>query len=61
MKAQAEVEGDRYNWWFVCSECHGYLKYGDRVCEGCRREISWAGTRLPGKRPYLGEETEPAE
>ena len=60
-RAEVEIEGDRYRWWYVCSECHGYLNENDRVCRTCHREISWIGARLTGRKLYTGEQTEPAE
>lgn len=58
---EAEIEGDRYNWWYVCSECHTYLRSNDRICRGCHGKILWAGLPQPERQIYTGEQTEPAE
>ena len=39
-----EVEGDPGNgYWYVCSECHGYLKWKQNPCPGCGWEVDWNG------------------
>lgn len=32
---EIEREGDRYNWWYVCPECHGAIDDHDRFCRHC--------------------------
>ena len=36
-----EMEGGGSNWWYVCPECHGSVKYGTRFCGSCGKEIIW--------------------
>ena len=36
-----EMEGGGSNWWYVCPECRGSLKYGTRFCGSCGKEILW--------------------
>lgn len=36
-----EVEGDRWNWFYVCGECHGQINWKDKICKHCGREINW--------------------
>ena len=38
---EAEMEGDRYNYFYVCPECHVSMKYGTRFCGSCGKEIIW--------------------
>ena len=36
------IEGDRWNGYFyVCSECHGYIKWKEGICPHCKRRINW--------------------
>jgi ribosomal protein L40E len=44
--AEAEIEGDRYIWWYVCGECHSAINWKDEECRECKRPISWAGLEL---------------
>lgn len=42
--AVPEIEGDPGNgYWYVCSECHGYLKWHEDPCPGCGWRINWHG------------------
>lgn len=62
MKAEAEIEGGGYTWFYVCSECHGAINYMERICPHCQADVIWAGIEFPkGKHIYRGEQTEPAE
>ena len=36
-----EIEGDRYSWWYVCSECHGAINLNDKFCHECGRRQKW--------------------
>lgn len=36
-----EVEGDRWLWYYVCSECHGYIDWNQKYCKWCNRRINW--------------------
>lgn len=38
---EPEVEGDRWNWWYVCGECHAAVIDGQKRCNGCGKPISW--------------------
>lgn len=44
--AYAEIEGDRWYWYYVCSECHGMIVDGQKKCMNCNRRIIWNGTHL---------------
>ena len=46
---QAEIEGDRYTWWYVCSECHVAIDYLIKNCPCCKRKVDWAGVILKPK------------
>ena len=63
MKAEAEIEGNGINWWYVCSECHVMIEEEEVTpCPNCQAEVSWEGVLLKNSRKiYRGEETEPAE
>ena len=39
--AEPEIEGDRWNWWYVCPDCHCAIKTGETPCSHCGREIKW--------------------
>ena len=42
-----EWEGDPGNgYWYVCSECHGYLTGKEEVCPWCKGRIDWNGEDL---------------
>ena len=36
-----EIEGDRWNWFYVCSECHGSINWKQEICPHCKRRINW--------------------
>ena len=36
-----EVEGDRWNWYYVCSECHGMIVWNQKRCKWCNGRIDW--------------------
>ena len=38
-----EMEGDRWGWFYVCSECHGLIDWKDQVCPHCKARIDWNG------------------
>ena len=38
-----EVEGDRYSWYWVCSECHTRINWHTETCPECKRRIDWHG------------------
>lgn len=39
-----EIEGDPWNgYWYVCSECHGYLKWHEDPCPHCGWRVNWHG------------------
>ena len=38
---EPEIEGDRWSWFYVCGECHGYVSTEDEYCRHCGREIKW--------------------
>lgn len=39
-----EIEGDPGNgYWYVCGECHGYLKWHEDPCPHCGWRINWHG------------------
>ena len=40
-KAVPEIEGDRWNWFYVCSVCHTPINWKQEVCPGCKKEIKW--------------------
>ena len=40
-EATPEIEGDRWNWFYVCSECHGAINWKEEVCPHCKRRINW--------------------
>lgn len=40
-KIPVEVEGDRYNWWYVCSECHSAINPHQEKCPCCGNFLSW--------------------
>ena len=62
MKVEAELEGGGWYWFYVCSECRTILNSGEKICHGCKGEIVWCGLEPEKKkRPYTGEQTEPAE
>ncbi|MCR5566185.1 MAG: hypothetical protein K6F61_04985 [Clostridiales bacterium] len=37
----AEVEGDRWSWWYVCGDCHGAVEYHAEKCPHCGRRLTW--------------------
>ena len=41
---EAETEGDRFNWYSVCGDCHGAIGDGDRFCRHCGREVKRVDT-----------------
>ena len=50
MKAEVEIEGDRWSWWYVCGECHGAVDPKDKTCPGCSAELDWEKTLLVGRK-----------
>ena len=39
-----EIEGDPGNgYWYVCGECHGYLKWHEDPCPHCGWRVNWHG------------------
>ena len=44
---EAEIEGDRYTWWYVCGECHGEIDYKEQPCRHCGTPVIWP--ELPRK------------
>ena len=38
-----EIEGDRWGWFYVCSECHGLIDWKDQECPHCKARIDWDG------------------
>ena len=59
---EAEIEGDRWLWYYVCSECHSEINYREKTCRCCGGIIRWEGQELPKRKPIsMGEQTEPAE
>ena len=42
-----EIEGDPWNgYWYVCGECHGYLKWHEDPCPHCGWRLNWHGQDL---------------
>lgn len=41
MPVEPEIEGDRWNWFYVCGECHGYIDWKEKVCRHCGRVVDW--------------------
>lgn len=40
-EAVPEIEGGHWNYFYVCSECHGYIKWKEKICPYCKRRINW--------------------
>ena len=38
-----EVAGDRWNWYWVCGECHGPVNWHEESCPHCGRRLDWNG------------------
>lgn len=38
-----EIEGDRWNWYWVCGECHGPVNWHEKSCPHCGRRLDWNG------------------
>ena len=38
-----EIEGDRWWWYYVCSECHGMIVWKQEKCHHCGWRIDWNG------------------
>ena len=38
-----EVEGDRWNWYWVCGECHSPVNWHEESCPHCGRRLDWNG------------------
>ena len=38
-----EIEGDRWGWFYVCSDFHGLIDWKDQVCPHCKARIDWNG------------------
>lgn len=37
----AELEGGGYSWWWVCGDCHGTIRYGEKICRHCGVKVEW--------------------
>lgn len=40
---KTEIEGDRWNWYYVCEDCHGSVNWKDEICIHCGRRLDWNG------------------
>ena len=38
-----EIEGDRWNWYYVCGCCHGQVDWKDKECKHSGRRLDWNG------------------
>jgi len=36
-----EIEGDRWNWCYVCGDCHGVVVCEQKECPHCGRKLLW--------------------
>lgn len=41
VEAEVEIEGGGHNWFYVCGECHGFVKLPWVYCPGCGRRLKW--------------------
>lgn len=46
VKAEVEIEGGGWNWWYVCEECHGQVDTKDKICPHCKSPLDWNGRTL---------------
>ena len=37
----AELEGGGHSWWWVCGDCHGTIRYGEKICRHCGVKVEW--------------------
>lgn len=42
-EVKPEIEGDRWNWFYTCGDCHEAINWHDPVCKHCGRRINWNG------------------
>lgn len=40
-RAKVELEGGGWFWFYVCGECHGFIKTGQETCPYCERRLIW--------------------
>lgn len=40
---EPEIEGDRWNYYYVCEDCHGPVNWKDEICIHCGRRLDWNG------------------
>ena len=40
--SRPEIEGDRWNWFYVCDACHGHINWHDQECPHCKRRLDWS-------------------
>ena len=38
---EPEVEGTAGNWFWVCGECHGIIKWNVKECPHCGKVVKW--------------------
>ena len=36
-----DIEGHKYNWFYVCSECRCPVNWKQEYCPECERRINW--------------------
>lgn len=36
-----EIEGDRFNWFWVCGNCHCRINWHDKKCSCCGKDVNW--------------------
>ena len=36
-----DIEGHKYNWFYVCSECRCIVHWKQEYCPECKRRINW--------------------
>lgn len=41
-----EIEGSVFNWYWVCSNCHGHIIWHEEKCPYCKRRIDWNGENI---------------
>lgn len=42
-EVKPEIEGDRWNWYYVCGDCHGPVNWKEEKCSHCGRRLDWNG------------------
>lgn len=42
-RAEVELEGGGWFWFYVCGECHGFVKPGAEICPHCKERLVWNG------------------